>query len=368
MAELDAKLSSAQQQLSETSNRLHRLDAETEAERRTINELDVEADRARGMSSAAADRAAAISKERERVELDAEQAGEQFKICADKAMELSAIVARELEIRESRIRELEAARKKAVEAHGRRVQLQETLTRAEAELGSLEYRVRRTQAQVTRADDQLRFAQAESEELRRRMEQVKHRREMLETEQEGMRALQRKTQDEIDGVGRMVAEQEREWEQRRSRLVALEGLRESGEGLSPGARAVLTTLRHELNLDSEVHGLAVDCITVEPWLEQAIESALGDHVETIVVETSQTARVLAAKLSEMELGRARFLPLDSAAAVLNARQQPPASGALGYLGRASEMVTCSDKFRGVARALLGNVFVYDHSASDAAAF
>jgi len=71
-------------------------------------------------------------------------------------------------------------------------------------------------------------------------------------------------------------------------------LRESGEGLSPGARAVLTTLRHELNLDAEVHGLAVDCLNVEPRLEQAIEAALGDHVETIVVETAETARKLAA--------------------------------------------------------------------------
>ncbi|HLX61931.1 MAG TPA: chromosome segregation protein SMC [Planctomycetota bacterium] len=368
MAQLDARLTTAQQQLSEAGKRLHRLDAETEAERRQIQELHTESERARASSAASGERAAAIALERERAELDVQRAGEQFRTCAEKAAELSAIVAKELELREARVRSLEGARKKSGEAHGRRVQLQDTLTRAEAELGSLEYRVRRTQAQMTRADDQLRFAQAESEEIRRRSEQVKHRKEMLETEQMGMQALQHKTQDEIDSLGRTIAEQQRELEQRRSRLAALEGLRESGEGLSPGARAVLTTLRHELHLENEIHGLAVDCLNVEPRLEQAIEAALGDHVETIVVETAQTARILAAKLSETELGRARFLPLDSAAAVMTARKAPEAGSSPGYLGRASEMVSCKDRFYPVARALLGDVFVYDTAEFARAAF
>ena len=379
MAELDGRLNAAQQQLAEASNRLHRLDAETEGERRTISELSTESDRARNAASTAGERAAAISQERERAEMDAERASENLKVCAEKATELSAGVAKELDLRETRVRDLEAARKKAVEALGRRTQLQDTLVRAEAELGSLEYRVRRTQAQMTRADDQLRFAQAESEELRGRMDQVRHRREMLETEQEGMKALQRKTQDEIDRLGRTISDQQRELEQRHSRLVALEGLRESGEGLSPGARAVLTTLRHEMNLEHEVYGLAVDCLNVEPRLEQAIEAALGDHVETIVVSTAEVARALAAKLSEMELGRARFLPLDSAEAVLAARGTTPERRPAtlfedadnkggGYIGRASGLVTCQDRFNAVTRALLGDVFVYDSARAAGAAF
>ena len=368
MAELDGRLNAAQQQLAEASNRLHRLDAETEGERRTISELSIESERAKAAAVAAGERAAAISQERERAEMDAERAGEQFRACAEKSTELSAVVAKELDLREIRVRDLEAARKKAVEALGRRAQLQDTLVRAEAELGSLEYRVRRTQAQMTRADDQLRFAQAELEELRSRLEQVIHRREMLETEQEGMKALQRKTQDEIDRLGRAISEQQRELEQRHSRLVALEGLRESGEGLSPGARAVLTTLRHEMNLQNEVFGLAVDCLNVEPRLEQALEAALGDHVETIVVSTAEVARQLADKLSEMELGRARFLPLDTAEAVLSARVAPDAGTAPGCLGRASDLVACKDRFGPVARALLGDVFVYKSSQAAAAAF
>ncbi len=364
MTQLDATLNAAQQQLAEASNRLHRLDAETEGERRTIGELATESERARNAATSANERAAAIAQERERVELDAERAGDQFKTAAEKASELSVVVAREAGLREIRVTDLEFARKKAVEALGRRTQLQDTLVRAEAELGSLEYRVRRTQAQMTRADDQLRFAQGESEELRGRMEQVKHRREMLETEQEGMKALQRKTQNEIDGLGRQISEQQRELEQRHSRLVALEGLRESGEGLSPGARAVLATLRHEMNLEHEVHGLAVDCLTVEPRLEQAIEAALGDHVETIVVETTATARALAAKLKEMELGRARFLPLDVIVQVSPLHQ----AGSLETLslGRAAGLVTHAEKFRTVAEALLGNVYVYENSDTAAA--
>lgn len=369
MSELDERLTSAQQQLSEASGRLHRLDAETEGERRNIQELLSETERARGASAAAGERAAAIAQERERVELDGARAGENFRASAEQAALLATEVAQELEQRDARIENLEFARKNAIGALGRRTQLQDTLVRGEADLGSLEYRVRRTHAQMTRAEDQLRFAQAESEDIRGRMEQVKHRRTLLETEQEGMRALQNKTQSEIERLSREITEQQRELEQRRSRLVALEGLRESGEGLTPGARAVLTTLRKELNLERDVHGLAVDCFSVEPRLEQAIESALGDHVETIVVENAQTAKFLAAKLSELELGRARFLPSASAGfqpALVSSGFQ--LANFAGCLGRAENLVTYSERFAHVARALLGDVLVFDTAENAEAAF
>ena len=77
---------------------------------------------------------------------------------------------------------------------------------------------------------------------------MQRRRETLETEQSGLRVLQARTEEELERLSRAAQELQRELENRRSRLAALESLRESGEGLSPGARAVLTTLRFELNL------------------------------------------------------------------------------------------------------------------------
>jgi chromosome segregation ATPase len=87
--------------------------------------------------------------------------------------------------------------------------LQDTLSRGEAELNTLEYRVRRSQAQMTKAEDQLRFAQAESDEIRRRMGQVQKRRDTLETERMGLHALQSRTDEEIQRLTRTAQDLQR---------------------------------------------------------------------------------------------------------------------------------------------------------------
>jgi len=362
MGELDTQLASAQQDLADARARLQRLEAEIEAARRSIEELQTEAERARQASAAAGERAAAVALERERVEMDGARARETFDDHATRAKALAAAVAQAQEERDRQAKALEMARRAAMDTLGRRSQLQDTLARAEAELNGLEYRVRKAQAVMSKAEDQLRFAQRESEEVRQRAASVQCRRETLEVEQSGLRVLQSRTEEEIDRLSRAAQEVQRELEGRRSRLTALEGLRESGEGLSPGARAVLTTLRAELNLSDEVYGLVADCLGVDPRLEQAVEAALGSHIETVVVQSARAAQTLSARLSEQELGRATFIPLDRVEAALFARGTgaPPAAVAGdGCLGCAADLVSCGEQYRAVARALLGNVLVFD---------
>ena len=373
MGELDVQLGNAQNELSEARGRLQRIEAEIEAERRSIDELTAEAERARAASAAAGDRAAAIAQERERVELDGSRAQDNLKASGEQAAALSQNVSTEQNAREELVRQLEAARKAAIDALGRRSQLQDTLVRAEAELNSLEYRVRKSHAQMTKAEDQLRFAQAESEEVRGRIKEVTNRRELLETEQSGLRTLQARTEEDISRITRTTQELQRELENRRSRLTALEGLRESGEGLSPGARAVLTHLRVELGLANDIHGLVADCLGVDPRLEHAIEAALGSHIETIVVESAHAAQVLSAKLAETEQGRATFLPLDRAEAVVFARamslkRERGVLGATGCLGCAADLISCDEKYKPIAHALLGDVLIFDSAQNAAESF
>ena len=377
LEQVDIRLTDANQQLSEARGRIHRLEAEIEAGRGAIDELGTEIERAQAASKAAGERAAAIAQERERVELDGARAESNLAERTAQSAELSKSVAAEQEARETAARALDDARRNALDALGRRTQLQDTLARGEAELNSLEYRVRKSHAQMTKAEDALRFAQEESDEMRRRMAAVQRRRETLESERLGLHALQARTDEEIQRLTRIAQDLQREMENRRSRLTALEGLRESGEGLSAGARTVLTTLRHELNLTAEVHGLVAECISVDPRLEKAIEAALGGHIETIIVESARAAKMLSARLSEQEQGRAMFLPLDRAEAALLCRWdgRPCPSNlagtearSTGCLGCAADLIACDERFRSVAQALLGRVLIYDTEQSAADAF
>jgi chromosome segregation protein len=370
MEQIDIRLTDLQSQLADARGRIQRLEAEIEAERRSVEELGTEIDRATAASHAAGERAAAIAQERERVELDGARAEENLKQRSEQAAELSKTAAAEQETREILVRSLEEARRAAVNALGRRTQLQDTLSRAEAELNTIDYRVRRSQAQMDKAEDQLRFAQAESEEIRRRMSQVQKRRETLETERMGLHTLQARTDEEIQRLTRTAQDLQREIENRRSRLTALEGLRESGEGLSAGARTVLTTLRHEMGISAEVHGLVADCLGVDPRLEKAVEAALGANIETIIVDSARAAKMLSARLSEQESGRAVFLPLDraEAAAACKAPLAIPRPWGEGCLGCAADLITFDERYRGAAHALLGHVLVYDTEQNAAEAF
>ena len=375
MGHLDVRLNDALSQLSEARGRLQRLEAEIVAERRSAEELATEAERSLNASHLAGERAAVIAQERERVELDCVRAQDHFKEWSEKAALLSKTVVEEQAARDALISALELARRAAIDALGRRTQMQDTLVRIEAELGMIEYRVRKSQSQMTKAEDQLKFAQAELEDVRQRIAQIQQRRELLETEHRGISNLQARTEEEIARYSREAQELQRELETRRSRLTALEGLRESGEGLSQGARAVLSQLRTELNLNDEIRGLVADCLSVDPRLERAIEAALGSHIETIVIGSASAAQILAARLSEQELGRATFLPLDRAeAAAFSAVRREPAGAAItqgstgGYLGRAADLVSFEERYRTIAEALLGNVLVYDTERNAADAF
>ncbi|MFH0939487.1 MAG: chromosome segregation protein SMC [Planctomycetota bacterium] len=371
MGQLDIRLNEAQTALSEARGKLHRLEAEIEAGKRGIEELTAESQRAQEASQAAGDRAAAIALERERVELDAARAEENLKQRAAQSAELTQKIAQEQEARESLLKALETARRAMLDALGRSAQLRDTLTRAEADLSGLEYRARRSQAQATKAEDQLRFAQKESEDVRTRIQQVQQRCEVVENNQRGYRTVQQRTEEDLARIARSTQELQRDLESKRSRLMALESLRESGEGLSPGARAVLTTLRHELNVAHEVHGLVADCLSVEPRLEHAIEAALGSHIETIVLDSACAAQMLAARLSDQELGRATFFPLDRVEAALFSRPLRSACGATageGFLGVAADLISCNEQYRTLVQALLGHVLVFETAQQAADAF
>jgi chromosome segregation protein len=372
LAQLDAQYNEVQGTLAEARAKLQRLEAEIEGAKRDVAELAAEAQRAETTAKAAGERAAALASERERVELDAAKAVENLAERTAQVATLSEKAAQEQAAREALLQPLESARRNALDTLSRRTLLQDSFTHSEAELASLEYRLRRVEAQLSRAADQLKFARGETEQLRARMAENRQRREMLAQEQQALQAEQQQAEAESQKLISAGQELQRELENRRSRLAALEGLRESGEGLNPGAHAVLATLRHELKVAAEVHGLVADCLNVEPRLERAVEAALGVHLETIVVGFTRTAELLGARLSEQELGRATFLPLDHAEAVWYSRaaenSRPAGSALPGCLGVAADLIACEEKFRPLARLLLGRVLIFDTAAHAAESF
>ncbi|MBI3828734.1 MAG: chromosome segregation protein SMC [Planctomycetes bacterium] len=367
MGELDGELAAAQSRLSEVRTALAGLEASIEADKRAVEGMQAESKRAREVAQEAGQRAAALAQERERTELDLANDSQALQDRRASEQAMSDAYAAAQAGYDGTAKQLELARREALDVLGRRAQHQQSLTQAEADLGGIDYRIRKVKAVVEKAEDALRFAQAEAEEVRGRMEQIRRRRETLDTELAGIRSLQARTEDEIERLNAKAQELRNQLEKCRSRLTVLEDLNESGEGLSPGVRAVMATVNTAGSEDPEVHGLVADCLRVHPRHEAAVEAALGTNIETVVTGGFATAGKWLDSLREQGLGRATFLSLDRCA--LGGPNDPDAPGldedalkAMGCLGRAADLVAFDEAYRPVAEALLGDVLVFETPA------
>ncbi|MBV8150107.1 MAG: AAA family ATPase, partial [Candidatus Eremiobacteraeota bacterium] len=141
-----------------------------------------------------------------------------------------------------------------------------------------------------------------------------------------------------------------------ARLHTLEELEHSLEGHVPGTRAVIEASgRGEL---AGVRGVVSNVMRVDERYARALDVAFGTALSHIITETTSDARTALAYLSERELGRATFIPLDA----LNerpARQRPSLEGRAGVIGYADSLVQTQPVHAGVIAALVGAIAVVE---------
>ena len=191
-------------------------------------------------------------------------------------------------------------------------------------------------------------------------QQVQVSRMTLEERQQRLRAIQgeiHQAQVALDAVVRQQAE-------KRSRLHVLEQLDTSHEGFGSGALAALKQ-------SEGVLGSLADKIRVPDAYVQAIETALGHHLQLVLTQQPETATRILADLSANRRGRASIaaLSLLTAEVAGSAGETPSESevlpaGAIRALG----VVTSDAEFAPLLRGLLGRVMIVPDLAAATLAF
>lgn len=141
-----------------------------------------------------------------------------------------------------------------------------------------------------------------------------------------------------------------------SRKRLLESMEQSMEGY---ARSVKTVLKeHESGELSKatIYGPVSKLMKTDAKFSTAIEIALGGAVQHIVVQSEEDAKQAIACLKSRSAGRATFLPLTS---LKVSNLETDFKGEPGFLGMASELVSCDKKFTPVVQFLLGKTAVID---------
>ncbi len=104
-----------------------------------------------------------------------------------------------------------------------------------------------------------------------------------------------------------------------------------------------------------IHGPVSRLIQTDDEFTTAIEIALGAAMQQIVVESEADAKAAISFLKRTNGGRATFLPLT---AVSGRRlNEPEVEDSPGFVGIASELVRCDDRYRGIVDNLLGRIVI-----------
>ncbi len=217
----------------------------------------------------------------------------------------------------------------------------------------------RQQAETLRADAQ--HAETRLETLRQETEQLQTALRAVQTEEDALHA-------QADALEAEQATSEREWQrltreaQQRTRAVetlrarvrALESSLQSGEGASPAVRALLQAVRKgELQGEYLPVGAA---LAVPEAYQLAVNAALGNAVNDIIVPTEADARAAVQWLQRNRAGRLTFLPLD----LLQPRApSKPVQRADGVVGVAADLVQYDPRYEPAIRHLLGRVLIVE---------
>jgi chromosome segregation protein len=212
--------------------------------------------------------------------------------------------------------------------------------------------------------ESLRAQEAQLEAVRgdvaRRVEDTRHlAAELAERKGQEEEALSRTRADFTENEIQVIALRE-ELSDKRSRLASLEDIQKNYDGFDRGVRAVM--MRAGLAAREQgIFGLVSDVLTVSQRYERAVEAALGERLQHVIVESRDKGVELVEYLKSHAEGRGSFLPVPA----LDALPPPlePDFSRPGVLAHAPCEVTCEESLQPLVRLLLGDVVIVQDLAA-----
>ncbi len=145
------------------------------------------------------------------------------------------------------------------------------------------------------------------------------------------------------------------------RVDSLRRMEEHFEGYGQSVRFVMQEYaKNPALFTGKVYGPVSKLITVDGKYITAIETALGQSLQNIVVESEETAKSAISVLKRNNAGRATFYPITSVRAPGETDEIRRASGFVGYVGRADTLVSFDAKYREIMESLLLRTVVFDN--------
>lgn len=349
----------------------HALEAQVQLDEQNLSHwlADAEATKQR-LEHSRTELAQLEARERELKELLVQKESERQSLELSDTEDAAVLQASQEELRQVTSESLEVE-KRLEQERGKLLELTGRLANHESNLANLVRRredLESRRAKLAGDEEALRAEEKALEELRlQRQAQIEQsRRTALELAQRRGQEEQLlvRTREAFAESEMQVIHLREELADKRSRLNSLQEIQRNYEGFDRGVRAVM--LQAGDNPEGQgILGLVADVLSTESRYESAVEAALGEKLQHVIVDTRKKGFELAEYLRTASEGRSSFIPLDGlkGPGVSDVDLTRP-----GVVAAARSVVQCSEGFRPLAEALLGDVvIVSDLSAARACA-
>ncbi len=158
---------------------------------------------------------------------------------------------------------------------------------------------------------------------------------------------------------RKVQTMEAEKHKTRSRHAALQKMDENYEWYKEGVRAIMRELNSQDHEQTGIHGLVADVIEAEPSYEDAVEAALGETLQYVIVRDQEGGVAAIDYLRAQSAGRGGFIPIKGLRPIMDTDTAVPVGGA-GSSDSLSSLIghiKVKEGYEHLVQSLVGHVVV-----------
>ena len=228
-----------------------------------------------------------------------------------------------------------------------------TLTTANTSIEEIAQRHGTIDALLQQHETTLKELEAEANETEALLKQIEENIVSDQNALQGFTLRQQNRRTTLDELTAKHDEARLDIEAKKRRIQILTELEHNMEGFSHAVKKVMSDA--ETGVLRGVHGPVSKLITVDKKYSVAIETALGNAIQNIIVENENDSKRAISHLKNAKAGRATFLPVSS----VRAREfkESGFENLYGFVGIASDLVSADSKYQEIIRYLLGATVV-----------
>ena len=230
-----------------------------------------------------------------------------------------------------------------------------TLQQAEKTKQELTERLQADTEMIENREKAVSEYRARRKTLNEELEQLQEEKSELENKLGGYTKLYENKNGKLTESRTVYEQLRRSFDSSRQRLEALSDIEKNMMGYFDSVKAVMTAKRQ--GRLGGIHGTVAELMSVDKKYATAVEIALGNAMQNIVVDSDETAKRCINFLRETKAGRATFYPVNTIKGSL--LTQNGLENEDGFEGIASEIIGCDEKYREIIRSLLGRTAIAD---------